>query len=151
MTRGSGSSRIKGASLASWRRCFPHATAANVIALAMIFGPGDERYNQYHPILDAELVHLRGIRKLVLRGCGEITDAGLAHLSGIHTLNMADCTQVTDAGLAHLSGIHTLSITGCPLITNAGLMHLRGVRTLNIAGCTRTSNDFVMEGATITR
>ena len=115
-----GSSRIMG-SLASWRRCFPRATAVNV------YGRRD--------LTDADFVDLRGIRKLDMRYCKLVTDAGLAHLSGIHTLNMNCCTLVTDAGLAHLRGIHTLDMVGCSLITDAGFTHLRGIRTLDISNC----------------
>jgi len=63
-----GLSIIKG-SLASWRRCFPLATAA-------ILSEG------HKTVKDADLVLLRGIRKLYIRDCKQITDAGLAHLRG---------------------------------------------------------------------
>ena len=115
-----GASRIKG-SLASWRRCFPRATAANVY--------------ERSALTDADFVHLRGIRTLNMCFCKLVTDAGLAHLTGIHTLDMSYCKLITDAGLAHLRGIHTLDMVGCSLITDAGFTHLRGIRTLDISNC----------------
>ena len=81
-------------SLALWRRCFPHATAANL--------------EGNRALKDADMMLLRGIRTLHMDGCAQVTDAGLAHLSGIHALYMDGCALVTDAGLAHFSGIHTL-------------------------------------------
>ena len=107
--------------LASWRRCFPRATAANV------YGRLD--------LTDADFVHLRGIRKLNMGLCRQITDGGIAHLSGIHTLAMCDCKLVTDAGLSHLRRIHTLEIPNCNLITDAGLAHLSGIHTLHMGYC----------------
>jgi hypothetical protein len=68
------SSWISG-SLASWRRCFPRATFANV--------------SEHPTITDADMVHLSGIHTLLLSKCSEITDSGLAHLGGIHTLNIS--------------------------------------------------------------
>jgi len=118
-------SLIRG-SLALWRRCFPHATAANLRG----------RYQ----VDDADLVHLRGIRWLDIRACMQITDAGFAHLRGIHTLWMSGCTAITDAGLAHLRGINTLHMIGCTSITNAGLAHLRGIRALWLDGCTEITD-----------
>jgi len=73
-----GSSIIRG-SLASWRRCFPRATWA------------DMRFN----IADSDMVHLRGIHTLIMSHCEHITDAGLAHLRGIHTLDMSRMIRIT--------------------------------------------------------
>ena len=113
-------SRIKG-SLASWRRCFPHAVAANVIG---------------RTFPEADLVHLRGMRTLHMTYYTQATDGCLAHLHSIHTLYMDACTQMTDADLAHLQGIHTLHMSGrCALITDAGLAHLRGIHTLYMSDC----------------
>jgi len=111
--------RITG-SLASWRRCFPRATHANMYM----------RQNTS----DADMVHLSGIHTLYMSNCKLVTDAGLAHLSGIHTLYMSGCELMTDAGLAHLSGIHTLDMRGCKLVTDVGLAHLSGIHTLWMSG-----------------
>ena len=115
-----GGAHIKG-SLASWRRCFPHAISANV------------RHRK--ALTDDDFQYLRGLRTLAMRNCRRITDAGLSHLSGIHTLDMYGCKLVTDAGLAHLSGIHTLNVGGCTRVSDAGLAHLRGIHTLRMADC----------------
>jgi hypothetical protein len=135
-------SLIKG-SLASWRRCFPRATYANLCAhktvvdddLVHLRGVTTALMHYCSSITDSGLTHLRGILTLHARGCGRISDVGLAHLSGIQILIVSGCPQVTDAGLAHLRGIHTLGISGCTRVTDAGLAHLRGVRKLWIKGC----------------
>jgi len=79
---------IKG-SLASWRRCFPRATAANL---------SDGK------LTDVDLLHLRGIRTLRLYACELISDAGLAHLSGIHTLYISWCRRVSISDCAFVLG-----------------------------------------------
>ena len=107
--------RITG-SLASWRACFPGALAANVM------GRSD--------LMDADFVHLTGVKTLDMRWCPQITDAGLAHLTGVKTLDIRRCERITDAGLAHLTGVETLDMSGCWGFTDAGLRHLRGVKTL---------------------
>ena len=120
-----GRSRITG-SLASWRRCFPHAIAANL--------------NGNNTVRDADLAHLRGVNKVDIRVCMFLTDAGLAHLSGIHTLHIAYCERLTDAGLAHLGGIHEVNMNDCTAITDAGLAHLRGIHTLGMERCTAVTD-----------
>ena len=57
----SDTSVIKG-SLASWRRCFPHATAAHL--------------EGHKTVQDADLVHLHGVHKVCIDGCKQITTQG---------------------------------------------------------------------------
>ncbi len=88
---------IKGP-LAAWRAANPGAVVANV--------SGRE------DLVDADFVHLRGMKALDMRACRQrtITDAAFGHLAGIHTLDMTYCRQrtITDAAFAHLRGIHKL-------------------------------------------
>ena len=116
---------IKG-SIARWRACFPRALSANVAEWQW---PGREPRSA--PVVDADFVHLQGLRALDMRGCTSVTDAAFAHLRGIHTLNMSGCSQVgiTDAAFAHLRGIHKLDMSFCSQvgITDAAFAHLRGI------------------------
>ena len=118
-------------SLAAWRASFPRARAANV---SQCEGGG-----RATPVVDADFVHLQGLRVLVMKSCTSITDAAFAHLSGIHTLKMRFCKQasITDAAFAHLRGIHTLVMEDCSQagITDAAFAHLRGIHALYMSGC----------------
>ena len=114
-----------------WRRALPAAVAASV------------RSNKR--LVDADFVHLRGLRALDMSWCYQagITDGAFAHLGGIHTLNMSFCWQktITDAAFAHLVGIHTLDMRGChqDAITDAAFGHLAGIHTLYMSGCTQAT------------
>ena len=99
-------------SVAAWRRCFPHATFADM--------------HRNTTVTDADFVQLRGIHTLDMSYCTGITDAGMVHLRGIHTLNMCYCTGITDAGMEHLRGIHKLLMYYCPQISAAALVQLEG-------------------------
>ena len=130
--------------LASWRKSFPKAKAIN------ISGRGD--------LTDADFVHLRGLKTVIMDRCTGITDAAFEHLEGIHTLDMSQCNQVgiTDAAFEHLEGIHTLDMSYCRNegITNNAFVHLKGIHTLNITRCTQrgiTDSGSLchLEGATI--
>jgi hypothetical protein len=133
---------IKG-SIAAWRACFPRARCANVRGW-------DEsgRAVRRSPLLDADFVHLEGLRELNMAGCTAVTDAAFAHLRGIRTLDMSFCRQctITDAAFAHLVGIQRLSIWGCEqaTLTDAALAHLRGIQLLNM-GDTRQFTDAAFE------
>jgi len=142
-----GKSAIRG-SLVSWRRCFPHATAANLqdnkaltdADMVLLRGIHTLRVAGCTGITDAGLENVSGVYELGLDNCPQISDAGLAHISGIHTLTMGGCKLVTDAGLSHLSGIHTLYLANCTLVTDAGLAHIRGVYNLELTGCSGVTN-----------
>ena len=124
---------IKG-SLAAWRLCFPRALCANVAQ-----GAGGLRRT---PVVDADFVHLEGLRKLNLAGCTSVTDAAFAHLRGIHTLDMSSCCQagVTDAAFAHLRGISILDVSFCvqASITGEGFAPLRGIEALSMEDCSKS-------------
>ena len=126
---------IKG-SIGAWRACFPRALCANVAQ-----STGWRPLRRSTPVVDADFVHLQGLRELDVRGCTSITDAAFAHLCGIHTLRMSHCVQagITDAAIAHLRGIHRLSMNYCVQagITDAAFVHLRGIHTLNMTGCSQ--------------
>ena len=151
---------IKG-SLASWRRCFPLATAASLIFngtvrdadLVHLRGIKMFQIIYCKHITDVGFAHLRGIHTLYMHGCTAITDAGLAHLRGIHTLDMSDCPQLTAAALEHLAGIQELKMDFCTGITDAGLLHLRGIRKLSVEGCPQLTAAALaqLEGAVIHR
>ena len=95
-------------SIAAWRASFPRARAANV-SLRVPWARG-----RATPVVDADFVHLQGLRALVVRGCTSVTDA-FAHLRGVRRLDMSNCTQagITCAAFAHLHGIRVLDMLGC--------------------------------------
>ena len=105
-------------SVGTWRACFPRARCANV----------------WPNVVDADFVHLEGLREVDMASCCLVTDAAFVHLRGIHTLDMSDCGRsfITDAAFAHLSGIHTLDCSYCEQLTDAAFAHLRGIHTLSI-------------------
>jgi hypothetical protein len=121
-------------SIAAWRACFPRARCANINKRYSGSGSGRSA-----PVVDADFVHLEGLRELNMAHCSAVTDAAFAHLRGIHTLNMSDCRQpaITDAAFAHLVGIQRLSIWGCDqaTLTDAAFVHLRGIHTLYMRYC----------------
>ena len=77
-----GGTRIAG-SLALWRACFPHAISADV------HDRGD--------LVDADFVHLRGVRRLNMMRCSGDTDDAFVHLRGIHTLEVGGCSAAVRA------------------------------------------------------
>ena len=111
--------------LASWRKSFPKAKAIN------ISGRGD--------LTDADFVHLRGLKTVIMDRCTGITDAAFEHLEGIHTLDMSYCRNegITNNAFVHLKGIHTLNMIFCNQagITDAAFAHLTGIHTLDMAMC----------------
>ena len=87
-------------------------------------------------IIDADLVHLKGLTKLQTLSLinTKVTDAGLVHLKGMTNLQRLDLTdtKVTDAGLVHLKGLtklQYLDLEGTK-VTDAGLVHLKGLTNL---------------------
>ena len=124
---------IKG-SIGAWRACFPRACCANVQLYDI-----DGEETRAAPVVDADFVHLEGLRELHMAGCTDVTDAAFVHLRGIHTLDMTSCDQpaITDAAFAHLAGIQRLSILGCrqATITDAAYEHLRGIQLLSMGNC----------------
>jgi hypothetical protein len=121
-------------SIAAWRACFPRARCANVTNFVQFNAPW-----RAVSVVDADFVHLAGLRELNMAGCSAVTDAAFAHLRGIHTLDMSYCNQpaITDAAFAHLVGIQRLSIWGCSqaTLTDAAIVHLRGIQLLNMSLC----------------
>jgi hypothetical protein len=91
---------------------------------------------QSNHVTDAELVHLKGLRRLELLNIAhtEVTDAGLVQLKGLTQLRRLyfDGTEVTDAGLVHLTGLTELELLELEetQVTDAGLVHLRGLKKL---------------------
>ena len=90
-------------SLQAWRASDPAAEVVNV---------GGRR-----DLLDADFVHLKGIKALNMSWCNQagITDEAFKSLEGIHTLNMSSCSQagITDEAFQSLKGIHTLDMRSC--------------------------------------
>jgi hypothetical protein len=129
---------IKG-SIADWRASFPKALCANVAQGYWKFIM--ELRNT--PVLDADFVHLQGLRELNMSGCTSVTDAAFAHLRGINTLNMSLCSQsaITDAAFEHLRGIRLLDMSSCNQegITDAAFAHLRGIYWLDMRCCYQES------------
>jgi len=123
---------IKG-SVAGWRACFPRAKCANLSRLGW----------QTSKLMDADLLHLVGVKWVDISCCGNITDAGFVHLKGVHTLGVSGCSQttITDAAFAHLKGIHTLNMSKCRqvTITDLAFTHLEGIHTLDMSGCSQTT------------
>jgi hypothetical protein len=122
-------------SIAAWRACFPRARAANVSRFGLNC--------RSSPVVDADFVHLQGLRSLNMFCCKSVTDAAFVHLRGIRVLNMGCCRQagITDAAFAHLRGIHTLDMSWCDQegITDAAFAHLRGIHTLGMSCCSQNS------------
>ena len=122
--------------LAAWRAANPGALVANV------FGRAD--------LLDADFVHLAGIKALWMSSCTNpgLTDAAFVHLRGLHTLWMgySDQASITDAAFARMHGLHTLSMYRCnqSTITDAAFTHLRGIQVLQMGRC----NQATITGAT---
>jgi hypothetical protein len=63
-------------SIAAWRACFPRARCANVSQVDWLPLP------RTTPVVDADFVHLEGLRELHMDECMSITDAAFAHLRG---------------------------------------------------------------------
>ena len=126
-------------SIAAWRACFPRAQCANVSQLDLPLLPLPRNI----PAVDADFVHLEGLRELNMDGCTSITDAAFAHLRGIHTLHMSFCSQagITDAAFTHLRGVHTLDMSYCSQagITGATFASLLGINTLAMTDCSPAS------------
>lgn len=123
-------------SLEAWRKANPRAEALNVRGRI--------------DLKDADFVHVRGIKKLNIAECRQLTDAAFEHFEGLHTLILNGCNQraITDAAFRHLKGIHTLVMRGCnqDTITDAAFEHLRGIHTLNLNWChQRTITDAAFE------
>ena len=130
--------RVHG-SLQDWRACFPRARAANVAQQHRSHNP----FGRLAPLVDADFVHLAGLRRLDMSSCTSVTDAAFAHLAGMQSLNMSWCSQpaLTDAAFAHLRGIQSLVMCGCsqPTITSAAFAHLAGIQSLNMSECSQAS------------
>ena len=85
-----------------------------------------------------------------------VTDAAFAHLRGIHRLNMSLCSQVsiTGASFAHLAGIHRLRMVGCSKACVAGARALglfvvdRGTMTAFGRHSTKPYNNSQPQGPT---
>jgi hypothetical protein len=90
-------------------------------------------------IPDVDFIYLRGIKKLKMKYCQQITGAGFVYLRGIHTLNMENCKQITDAAFVHLRGIHTLNMSYCRQITDEAFKYLSGIHTLFMIRCTQNT------------
>ena len=137
--------------LAAWRAANPGSLVANVWGRADLIDADFVHLAGIKALwmsdctnpglTDAAFVHLRGLHTLWMDGCyqASITDAAFAHLHGLHTLNMFDCNQstITDAAFMHLRGIQVLGMRRCDqaTITGATFAHLRGVRVLHMRGC----------------
>ena len=76
-------------SIAAWRACFPRARCANV--QMMYVGGGGGYPPRAAPVVDADLVHFKGLRELHMAGCKGISDAAFVHLRGIYILDMRYC------------------------------------------------------------
>ena len=118
-------------SLSAWRAAHPDELVANVA----------DRVD----LVDADFVHLAGIKALWMAGCTNpgLTDAAFVHLRGLHTLCMTNCNQVaiTDAAFAHMHGLRFLDMIECnqATITDAAFSHLRGIQVLDMRFCSQAT------------
>ena len=124
---------------------FPRAVSDGPIgAFADMFAPNvDDVFAEDKPLIDADLVNLRGLKhldRLVLSGT-KITDTGLEHLRHVPQLpNLRlSRTAITDAGLVHLKAVPRLEVLllDGTQIANEGLVHvgaLRHLRVLDLSG-----------------
>ena len=115
---------VKG-SLAGWRATFPKAEEINISG---------------RTLTDADFVHLKGLKTVIMARCSGFTGAGFVHLKGIHTLYMSQCRQITGAGFVHLKGIHTLYMSQCSQITDAAFEHLKGIKDLEMSRCSQITD-----------
>ena len=88
-----------------------------------------------HDIKDDDLKLFRGVRKISLRGCKNITDKGLSilqPLDGIKTIEWIDlsyCRKITDEGMIYLEGVSTINLYDC-YISNWALDYLKDVKNI---------------------
>ena len=119
----------------AWRACFPRAVGANLTEVQADDGSPWRR----RAVVDADLAHLKGLRRLVMSACNRVTGAAIVHLAGIQSLDMSLCDQgcITDAAFAHLTGIKSLRMQWCrqAAITDAAFVHLAGIQSLDMSGC----------------
>jgi hypothetical protein len=79
-----------------------------------------------HVVKDIKL--LKGLKKLEMIECNNVSDEDLKWLNGIKCLSLLQNKNITDKGLVYLKGIHTLNLRGNENIMDKGLFHLRGIR-----------------------
>jgi len=127
-------------------RFLTSATDGPVGAFADMFAPNVERVQaDDKPLTDADLVNLRGLRRLdSLELCGtKITDAGLQHLRHVPQLSNLQLskTAITDAGLVHLKAVPRLEVLllDGTQITDAGLVHVGTLRHLRVLDLSNTA------------
>ena len=123
----------------AWRGCFPRAVGANVTAIQAEDGSPWRR----RALVDADCVHLKGLRRLVMSACNSVTDAALVHLAGIQSLDMSLCDQstITDAAFVHLAGVRSLRMRWCrqATITDAAFAPLAGIQSLDMSWCNQAT------------
>ncbi|RYY32588.1 hypothetical protein EON62_05175, partial [archaeon] len=127
-----------------WRKCFPHATGANVSNNLQLKDADfehlkgvqmlDMSFCEQSTITDAAFVHLGGLTLLKMSGCKQasITNNAFAHLKSVRFLNISNCTQLGDAAFRHFKDLEVLDFSGCnqDRITNAAFANLTGVKAL---------------------
>jgi hypothetical protein len=84
---------------AAWRTCFPNAPAAAF----------------YLKVSDGDVSYLRGISRLTLWACKNITDAAFAFVPELVVLELHTCYQptITDAAFEHLKALRELTVDAC--------------------------------------
>ena len=102
--------------LARWRKCFPHAVAANVT----------ERYD----LVSADFAHLRGVRTIDMARCHNrrLGNDVAAHLRDVRVLDLSYCFfagGMTSAILADLGGVSELTVRTGGELPYAELLQLR--------------------------
>lgn len=105
-----------------WRACFPNARAANLSQMGAA-------------LVDADLVHLQGLKYLDLSYCYNLTGATFHYLHGVHTLKLNGCFRIKPEAFIHLAGVQNLEMTCCKAMGVEAFQSIRGVSDLSICFC----------------
>jgi hypothetical protein len=105
----------------------------------------DINLRQYSNIKDDNLKLFRGIRKISLWGCRQITDKGLSNLQPIDSaktiryIDLTYCEKITDEGIVYLEGVTDIILNGC-YISNWALDYLKDVKSISWDNCSIISD-----------
>ena len=113
------------------------------------------RLNGRKDLVDADFIHLRGIKALSIAACNQegLTNKAFENLVSLSVLNMSGCNQatITDAAFSHLRFCKKLLMKGCnqATITDKAFIPLRGgpLYHLDIDSC-RQLTAHVLDGLT---
>lgn len=89
-------------------------------------------------ITSATLHHLKGVQRLLMWSCTQMTDPhafAALKAGGLEILDASGCIQLGEEHLKHMGGLRELSLRGCTQLNEAALMHLKGVGKVDLGGC----------------